>query len=140
MTELEQARAHLASRQERLARSRKGEYVEDFGGYISHEMLVRERTRLTNEVLAALSWVWDSQERAFVQAAKEEPIIGQWVRVIKTPEQTVLPTLDWDSLIGKFGRVTHRNCDAKGRLLFAVQMEDRGPGFWASCDMIEVVR
>jgi hypothetical protein len=62
-TELEEARAHLLNVQQRLAAARKGDVFLIGPNQCIAPLppdMMRERER---EVLAALSWVWDAQER-----------------------------------------------------------------------------
>ena len=60
MTELEQARAHLQDCQKALKHARDVSVFEQGQWWPENMKANAERT-----VLAALSWVWDAQERAF---------------------------------------------------------------------------
>jgi hypothetical protein len=63
MTELEQARAHLRQTQNRLAGHRAAGFNQFFV-YAKDDPDCFARKKA--DVLAALSWVWDAQERAGV--------------------------------------------------------------------------
>lgn len=62
MTELEEARAHLRRSQEWLRMARAG-YTNHFGIYVQPGSNSDTIRRCAEDVLSALSWVYDAQER-----------------------------------------------------------------------------
>ncbi len=89
MTELEQARAHLKDAQDSLHFERTG----------SDKVRVRYFER---NVLSALSWVWDAQERAGILSAGD--VIGNIrITAINSGELAIGQTIVWPD--GREGRI-----------------------------------
>lgn len=75
MTELERARAHLRWQQSVLANWRRTQAIIPFKIDIRHH---------ENAFRAALSWVWEEQEKECKPTAAEvyQSLLGTWTRIV----------------------------------------------------------
>jgi hypothetical protein len=92
-TELEQARAHLRDCQKALKHARDVSVFEQGQWWPENMKANAERA-----VIAALSWVWDAQERTPITAGDEVTVIGDTVCSFHKGERAVVVTDMGDGL------------------------------------------
>jgi|ERR1035437_4740556 hypothetical protein len=151
MTELENARAYLAESQDYLRDIRRQTPAWAAPGLIG---------RAESGVLAALSWVWDAQERSgFNRRRREERCmemnfaVGDTVILARLPPEvpatddlgTLERALQRQSLIAIIGRTARilsvmgcEICAFTGLPLCAIEVEG-GQQLWASPDMLDQI-